>query len=361
MLTAGQTGAGISTSAGIPDFRSPDTGLYANLARLNLPYAEAVFDIGYFRGNPLPFYTLAQELYPGNYRPTITHSFINLLHQKGLLLKLFTQNIDCLEREAGVPGDKIVEAHGSFARQSCIDCKTQYPEDLMKKAIREKSVPKCVRETCDGLVKPEIVFFGEQLPADFFENRSLPGEADLCIVMGTSLSVQPFASLPMICSDGTPRVLINSEQVGEMGSRADDVLLIQDCDTGVRKLAEACGWLEELESLWAQTARPGHTQPEEKKPDAPKKDRDEQLQDEVDKLTKEIDNNLKLSQDQHTWLENHVDNKFARVQDDEEGRGPTASLTSGQAAAPKTDEDASKPSGGGLHHVFPWLSKKSSL
>jgi NAD-dependent histone deacetylase SIR2 len=111
-----KTGAGISTSAGIPDFRSPETGLYANLARLNLPYAEAVFDISYFRGNPEPFYTLAQELYPGTYRPTITHSFINLLYKKGLLLKLFTQNIDCLEREAGVPDDMIIEAHGSFAK-----------------------------------------------------------------------------------------------------------------------------------------------------------------------------------------------------------------------------------------------------
>ena len=82
---------------------------------LNLPHPEAVFELSFFRENPLPFYTLAQELYPGKYRPTITHSFINLLHQKGLLLKLFTQNIDCLEREAGVPGDKIIEAHGSFA------------------------------------------------------------------------------------------------------------------------------------------------------------------------------------------------------------------------------------------------------
>ena len=115
-----KTGAGISTSAGIPDFRSPGTGLYANLSRLNLPYAEAVFDIRYFRTNPEPFYTLAQEMYPGKFRPTITHSFIALLEKKGLLLKLFTQNIDCLEREAGVPDDKIIEAHGSFAKYDCL-------------------------------------------------------------------------------------------------------------------------------------------------------------------------------------------------------------------------------------------------
>jgi len=230
----------------------------------------------------------------------------------------------------------------------------------MKKAIQEKTVPKCIGETCDGLVKPEIVFFGEQLPGGFFENRSLPSEADLCIVMGTSLSVQPFASLPMMCSDGTPRVLINGEQVGEMGSRADDVLLIQDCDAGVRKLAEACGWLEELESLWARTVRKGQTQPKTKAEKA-KKSRDEQLQDEVDKLTKDIDKNLQLTQDQHTWLENHVDNKFASVKDEEADDGPTAPLTSGQATASDAKAEKGEPSGEGLLHVFPWLNNKSSL
>lgn len=117
----GQTGAGISTSAGIPDFRSPDTGLYSNLARLDLPYPEAIFDISFFRNNPLPFYTLAHELYPGKHRPTIAHSFVRMLSDKGILLKLFTQNIDCLEREAGIPDYQIVEAHGSFARQRCIE------------------------------------------------------------------------------------------------------------------------------------------------------------------------------------------------------------------------------------------------
>ncbi len=198
-----QTGAGISTSAGIPDFRSPDTGLYSNLARLDLPYPEAVFDISYFRQNPLPFYALAHELFPGKYYPTITHSFLRLLHDKNLLLKLFTQNIDTLERKAGVPGDKIVEAHGSFATHSCIECHAPYPNEKMEKAVMQKEVPYC--EKCGALVKPDIVFFGEQLPETFHLNRTLPAAADLCIVLGTSLSVQPFASLPGFCREGVPR------------------------------------------------------------------------------------------------------------------------------------------------------------
>lgn len=284
-------GAGISTSAGIPDFRSPETGLYANLARLNLPYAEAVFDIDYFRENPEPFYTLAHELYPGKFRPTITHSFIRLLHDKGLLLKLFTQNIDCLEREAGVPGDKIVEAHGSFARQSCIECKTAYPQEEIKDHIANKTIPRC--HECKGLVKPEIVFFGEALPSAFFDNRDLPEEGDLCIVMGSSLSVQPFASLPQLAQQGKPRILINREVVGGLGSRPDDVLLLGDCDTGVRKLAKACGWSDELEALWAATARQEAAEADSEP--QPEKTKDERLEDEINKLAAEVDETLSLS------------------------------------------------------------------
>ncbi|KAK7533338.1 NAD-dependent histone deacetylase SIR2 [Phyllosticta citribraziliensis] len=286
-------GAGISTSAGIPDFRSPDTGLYANLARLDLPYAEAVFDIEYFRKNPLPFYTLAQELYPGKYRPTIAHSFIKLLHNKGILLKLFTQNIDCLEREAGVPDDKIVEAHGSFAKQRCIDCQSPYPDDKMRKAIQDKEVPRCLNGDCNGLVKPDIVFFGEKLPSEFFENRGKAARADLAIVMGTSLTVQPFASLPGFVSVNVPRVLVNKEQVGSLGSRSDDVLVLGDCDDGVRKLAKACGWLEELEELWRMTVPKAAAdlgrQPEEAK------SKDELVEEEIEKLTKDVDETLRIS------------------------------------------------------------------
>ncbi|KAF2028278.1 NAD-dependent histone deacetylase SIR2 [Setomelanomma holmii] len=350
------TGAGISTSAGIPDFRSPETGLYANLSRLNLPYAEAVFDISYFRNNPEPFYTLAQELYPGKYRPTMTHSFIHLLHKKGLLLKLFTQNIDCLEREAGVPGDKIVEAHGSFAEQRCIECKKSYPADRMREAISAKWVPRCLDLSCNGLVKPDIVFFGEQLPATFFESRSLPSQADLAIVMGTSLSVHPFASLPQFCEEATPRLLINQERVGDLGTRPDDVLLLEDCDSGVRKLAEACGWLEELETLWAETALA--KEPQEEKP---KKNRDELLEEEVGKLTKDIEKTLSMGKSQHDWLENHIDRKIARKQEEDE---QTASEDKSDNLRPPDNPESKTmapvaSSGGGLSHVFPHLKKPS--
>ncbi|CAK7273072.1 Sir2 histone deacetylase Hst2 [Sporothrix epigloea] len=247
------TGAGISTAAGIPDFRSPGTGLYANLQRLNLPYAEAVFSIDFFRENPRPFYILAKELYPGQFHPTVSHAFLALLSDKGLLRMLFTQNIDCLERAAGVPEDHIVEAHGSFATQRCInlDCRAPFPDKEMREHVRDARVPRCTQPGCGALVKPDIVFFGESLPSRFHELGRLPAtDADLILVLGTSLTVYPFAGLPTMAPAHVPRVLLNREAVGDLGSRADDVLALSSCDAGVRKLADALGWREELEKRW---------------------------------------------------------------------------------------------------------------
>lgn len=241
------TGAGLSTAAGIPDFRSPKTGLYHNLARLNLPHAEAVFEIDYFRENPYPFYILAKELYPGRFSPTISHVFIALLAKKNLLHMLFTQNIDCLERAAGVPPGLIVEAHGSFATQRCIDCKTPYPDKEMLEHVERGEPPKC---QCGGLVKPDIVFFGEALPESFYQNRGQAATGDLMLILGTSLTVHPFASLPRMAMEPTPRVLFNKERVGDLGSKADDVLCLGGCDEGIRKLADMLGWRDELEKMW---------------------------------------------------------------------------------------------------------------
>ncbi|KAJ0317784.1 hypothetical protein COL5a_010972 [Colletotrichum fioriniae] len=316
------TGAGISTAAGsmrppltlrpsfckfltqplpVPDFRSPGTGLYANLARLNLPYAEAVFDISYFRKHPEPFYYLAKELYPGKFHPTVSHAFIALLAKKGLLQMNFTQNIDCLERRAGVPDDKIIEAHGSFATQRCIECKDTFPADRMEKHVQDENVPKC--DSCGGLVKPDIVFFGEALPEAFRDNTHLPAMADLILVMGTSLSVYPFAGLAEASKSGVPRLLLNRERVGQMGRRADDVVELGTCDAGVRKVAALLGWGDELEALWRGIV--GEKEAKRQLASAAGEGEDD-LEEEIRRVTEGVDTALKLDDDKDDEKEEHA-------------------------------------------------------
>ncbi|XP_075223423.1 sirtuin 2 [Lycorma delicatula] len=258
-------GAGISTSAGIPDFRSPGSGLYHNLEKYNLPDPQAIFDIDFFRTNPQPFFTLAKELYPGSFKPTICHYFIKLLEMKGLLLRHYTQNIDTLERVAGLNGDVIVEAHGTFHTSHCLDCHEEYSLEWMKERIFSDSVPTC--SSCNGVVKPDIVFFGESLPSKFFSyaKKDFP-EADLLIVMGSSLAVRPFSSLIDRVKEDCPRLLINREKAGQRdhimkmldivsgmdfdsSDNVRDVAWLGDCDDGCRLLAEKLGWLDELNKL----------------------------------------------------------------------------------------------------------------
>ncbi|CAG8542270.1 9966_t:CDS:10 [Paraglomus brasilianum] len=253
-------GAGISTDAGIPDFRSPGTGLYDNLQKYDLPYPEAIFDIEYFRLKPEPFFELARELYPGNYLPTATHYFIKLLHEHQVLLRCFTQNVDTLERLAGVPEDKLVEAHGSFAEAKCLKCKKLADPVWMREVILSGEIPKCPH--CQkGIVKPCITFFGESLPDKFFRHLQDFSVCDLLIVIGTSLQVQPFAGLIDNVDSDVPRLLINRDAAGVHGisgygfdfegkyKYVRDVFYKGSCDEGVRKLADLCGWKDELETL----------------------------------------------------------------------------------------------------------------
>eukprot|EP00501_MAST-03F_sp_TOSAG23-6_P001040 GSMAST32.ASY1.ANO1.1082.1 assembled CDS len=210
------SGAGISASAGIPDFRTPGTGLYDNLSKYNLPYPEAVFDLAFFKKNPLPFYRLSRELLPGSYQPTLTHTFIQLLYKKNILLRSWTQNIDGLERVVGIPEKKLVEAHGTFATSRCISCIFFFFFYIFKKYIMKRyilslrsetsTVPQC--KSCRGLPKPDIVFFGESLPKKFYKNQKDFEKCDLLIVAGTSLEVQPFCSLPGKVKNSVPRLLM---------------------------------------------------------------------------------------------------------------------------------------------------------
>ncbi|CCM03508.1 uncharacterized protein FIBRA_05642 [Fibroporia radiculosa] len=294
-------GAGVSTSAGIPDFRSPETGLYANLARLNLPYPEAVFEINFFRENPKPFYTLARELLPGRFRPTPTHSFIRLLADRSLLHTCFTQNIDTLERRAGVPSHKIVEAHGSFASQRCIDCSTVYDDEKMRTSLKTGVIAVCPE--CEGLVKPDIVFFGEALPQRFHHSVPQLRKADLLFVIGTSLTVQPFASLATLVPDHCPRVLINLDAVGDLGSRGDDVLCLGKCDEVVRDLCKALGWEAELDAAWKATENSVVDFDEIPPVDAqPDKGEDQRLREEVEDITEKLERILgaKFQEDSQT-------------------------------------------------------------
>ena len=271
-------GAGISVSAGIPDFRSPGTGLYDNLQKYDLPTPQSVFELDYFRERPDAFYLLARELWPDNYTPTPVHFFLRLLHAKGVLLRCFTQNIDSLEAAAGLPRDKIVAAHGNFDAAHCIETGEAVPIDELRTAIHAGKEAdggwlQLARQH-GGLVKPDIVFFGEQLPERFFRlaEEDLP-RCDLLIVMGTSLKVQPFASLVGRVPDAVPRLLINRERVGETDPMLEmlalrspgaldfgptnyrDAEFLGDCDDGIRDLARGLGWHDELAALVA-AARP---------------------------------------------------------------------------------------------------------
>lgn len=266
-------GAGISTSCGIPDFRSPGTGLYHNLARLHLPYPEAVFDVDFFQSDPLPFYTLAKELYPGNFEPSKFHYFLKLLQDRNVLRRIYTQNIDTLERQAGIRDDLVIEAHGSFAHCHCIACGKVFPQHVFKSKLSEDPIKDFVKcDACDELIKPAIVFFGEDLPDSFSEtwssdckwlrektrtsNNPERGQEPLVIVVGTSLAVYPFASLPGEIPRKVKRVLCNLETVGDFktNKRPTDLVVNLYSDAFAEQLVEELGWQDDFDKvLLAQT------------------------------------------------------------------------------------------------------------
>ncbi|RKO91243.1 DHS-like NAD/FAD-binding domain-containing protein [Blyttiomyces helicus] len=207
------SGAGISTLAGIPDFRSPGTGLYDNLQN---DLRQVIFSAQ----SATVLHT--GERNPGKFSPTTCHYF---------LLRQYTQNIDTLERLAGIDPDLIIETHGSFATARCVGCPTNpsraaphksssdgcrrtYPTSWMQPYIDASSVPRC--ESCTGLVKPDIVFFGEGLPARFHDlAQRVFDKCDLLVV------------------------------IGDVQKLCRDAVFKGGCDEGVVKLAELLGWRQE--------------------------------------------------------------------------------------------------------------------
>ena len=119
-------------------------GLYDNIKELNLPRPEALFDVAFFQNNPEPFYKMANELLPGSCFPTTSHYFMTLLNNKGRLRRVYTQNVDNLEQAAGVPKDKVIQAHGSFDSARCCNTKCvkrsyRYSASWIRKKVKNRT------------------------------------------------------------------------------------------------------------------------------------------------------------------------------------------------------------------------------
>ena len=197
------TGAGISTAAGIPDFRGPK-GLY--VTRQYDP--ETVFDISAFRRNPEPFYEFTRDLLGviDSLEPTKTHRFLAQLEANGQLTAVVTQNIDSLHQKAG--SQRVISVHGDYWTSRCLDCGLEYDLDTMRGMMREAAVPRC---SCDGVIKPDVVFYGEAV-RDLEVAASVVGASDLLLVLGSSLVVYPAAILPE--QAGGDVVVVNRGEVG---------------------------------------------------------------------------------------------------------------------------------------------------
>ena len=205
-------GAGISTTAGIPDFRS-ETGLFKQLQdKYGMKSPEEFFMKKTFLEKPELFYEFCKIFDLSAVKPTLTHKFMNYLVMKNIVKYVFTQNIDGLELKAKIPEDKIVFAHGTFTQGHCPQCKINIDINKINKGIEEGTVVKC--EICGGPCKPNIVFYGEDLGDRFYEKIQESGEFDLVFIMGTSLQVNPFASIPKLMTTPSWKVVFNRDKVG---------------------------------------------------------------------------------------------------------------------------------------------------
>ncbi|WP_319415182.1 Sir2 family NAD-dependent protein deacetylase [Marispirochaeta aestuarii] len=201
------TGAGISTSAGIIDFRSPG-GLYeVAVHRYELPYPEAIFDINYFKRNPEPFFKLSAELLLADIEPSLCHRFLAALETNGQILHIITQNIDMLHEKAG--SRNVVEGHGSYRSGRCISCEEIYQFDDFSADLLRGEVPHC--SICGGVIKPDVVFFGELLTDSFMKIYHNRPRADLLLVLGTSLTVHPIAGFALDYAPRIPSVLVTRD------------------------------------------------------------------------------------------------------------------------------------------------------
>lgn len=191
-------GAGVSTESGIPDFRSKD-GIYNQ--KYDYP-PEEILSHNFFMNNPKAFYKFYKDkLNSLNSQPNITHYKLAKLENKGKVTAIVTQNIDGLHQKAG--SKNVLELHGSILNNYCLKCHKYYDANYI---FSSKDIPIC---GCGGMIKPDVVLYGEPLPEDIWQEAIKKiEEADLLIVGGTSLTVYP-ASLLINYFKGNNIILIN--------------------------------------------------------------------------------------------------------------------------------------------------------
>jgi NAD-dependent deacetylase len=195
------TGAGISVPSGIPDFRSPGTGIWENVD----PFEVATIDA--FRRDPARFWSFYRPRFAalGDKRPNPAHEALVELERRRVLDAVVTQNVDRLHRKAGTK--RLVEVHGSIDTSSCTSCGASWKLEDVEGLFDDDGVAVC--SCCLGYVKPDVVLFGEFLPeAAMAEAQRLVAGADVLLCVGSSLEVHPVAGLPQLTLASGGRVAI---------------------------------------------------------------------------------------------------------------------------------------------------------
>ena len=203
------TGAGISTEAGIPDFRGPG-GLWGDAEKLNL------LSLSGFRRAPEGFYRASPDLISAISRaePTPAHRLLVRLEEMGKLKAVATQNIDGLHTAAG--SRAVYELHGTYRTGRCTQCAKAYEMAGFYAEIENGRMTLPLCSACAAPIKPDIVLFEEQLPMEAWQNSvAAAGACDLMLIFGSSLVVYPAAELPMIAiAGGAKLVIVNMEPTG---------------------------------------------------------------------------------------------------------------------------------------------------
>lgn len=230
----GLTGAGISTPSGIPDFRSPDSGLW------NQADPMLVASLQSFRRRPELFFDWVRPLARATLeaQPNPAHLALAGLEAAGMLKAVITQNIDGLHQKAG--SQRVHEVHGHFRLATCVRCHRVTPtRPLMQAFLEQAQIPRC---PCGGVLKPNVVLFGEQLPTDVVAAAEHDVEAcDLMLVAGSSLEVEPVASLPWRAIAHGARLIIVNYQRTYLDGKAEVVIHDDVADILPRIAASAIG------------------------------------------------------------------------------------------------------------------------